>query len=37
MEEELRKQAKKEKRSNVILFMSCGIIVALLFGFMCPV
>jgi hypothetical protein len=37
MEEELRKQAKKEKRSNVILFMSWGIIVALLFAFMCPV
>jgi uncharacterized protein YacL len=35
--EELQKQAKKEKRSNVILFMSWGIIVALLFAFMCPV
>jgi hypothetical protein len=37
MEEELRKQAKKEKRSNVILFMSWRIIFALYFAFMCYV
>jgi hypothetical protein len=36
MEEELQKQAKKEKRSNVILFVSWELIVALLFAFMCP-
>jgi hypothetical protein len=35
MEDERRKQAKKEKRSNVLLFMSWGLIVALLLGFMC--
>ncbi len=35
MEDERRKQAKKEKRLNVILFVSWGLIVALLLGFMC--
>jgi hypothetical protein len=35
MEDERQKQAKKEKRLNVILFMSWGLIVALLLGFIC--
>jgi hypothetical protein len=35
MEDERRKQAKKEKRLNVILFVSWGLIVALLLDFMC--
>jgi len=35
MEDERRKQAKKEKRLNVLLFMSSGLIVVLLLGFMC--
>jgi hypothetical protein len=34
MEEELRKQAKKEKRSNVLLFVSWELSVTLLFDFM---
>jgi hypothetical protein len=33
--EELCKQEKKEKRSNVLLFVSWGLSVALLFAFMC--
>jgi hypothetical protein len=35
MENERRKQAKKEKRLNVFLFVSWGLIVTLLLGFMC--
>jgi hypothetical protein len=34
MEEELRKQTKKEKRSNVLLFVSWELSVAFLFDFM---